>query len=636
MSRIALYRKYRPQDFAQVIGQNFVVQTLKLSIINNKLSHAYIFAGARGTGKTSIAKIFAKAINCLDPHNGDCCNKCANCLIANSNQAIDIIELDAASNNGVEEMRSIIETIPYLPTQFKYKVYIIDEAHMLSTSAWNALLKSIEEPPQHAIFIFATTEFNKIPMTIISRCQRYDFHKLTTEELKSLIDKVCQSENISIDEDAKAKVALLSDGGARDCLSILDQLATYTDNHITMQAINQVFGLVNLDFKIQLLNTLMNPTDNTELWNLIEQIKSNNIDYLALGSDLINYLLDKIIYTKTNNENLLKYLSSPELEAIHGNQDIWFNLIDQFTQMYENIKKYGNGSFYLEMALLRGLNLRPVIHVSPMVNTPSPTVNSPKTVSKPFIESTPITPTISTPEPVTNIDTPYNPSINLNDTFSTVTVTNQYKKPASIPSLIDDEFSVQAKDSDNFNHLVSADTKPINPYLDKDVLKTASQKSSENIPDLDWMNIFMQCAKNNQKDLKEQLNTELTIFKNKQGIYSAESKILIEADKILIASANACILLFNFKNEAKRFNQLFWTKVGYAQFKNLLLNNQDKLIYGIDKKTAKEWTEIYKQRKSESFSDVDLDILKPIRSQSGDELKQNILDILGSDLKIKN
>lgn len=627
MSRIALYRKYRPQDFAQVIGQNFVVQTLRLSIINNKLSHAYIFAGARGTGKTSIAKIFAKTINCLDPHDGDCCNQCTNCLIANSNQAIDIIELDAASNNGVEEMRSVIDTIPYLPSQFKYKVYIIDEAHMLSTSAWNALLKTIEEPPQHAIFIFATTEFHKIPMTIISRCQRYDFHKLTIDELKSLIDRVCSAEDITISLEAKEKVALLSDGGARDCLSILDQLATYTNNQITIESVNQVFGLLNLDFKIQLINTLIDPSSNSQLWSLIEHIKTNNIDYLALGTDLINYLLDKIIYTKTNNENLLKSLSTQELAQIQGNESIWFNLINQFTEMYQNIKKYGNGSFYLEMALLKG--------ATPSPNPPS---ESTKTVIPPSVslaaESEPKIQSTVTP-PTNNV-----PMVNLDSVFSTTTVTSKYQKPTvnSIlsTSINDDEFQIQAKDSDNFNHLVNADAKPINPYLDRGLLKDCAEKANENIPDVDWQKIFLECAKNNQKELKEQMNSELEILKNKQGIYSPESKILIESDKVLITSPNACVLLFNFKNEAKRFNQLFWTKAGYTKFKTLLLNNQDKLIYGIDKKTAKEWTEIYKQRKTETFSDVNLEILKPVRSQTGEELKQNILDILGSDLKIKN
>ena len=650
MSHIALYRKYRPNSFSQVIGQNFVVQTLRSSIINNNISHAYIFSGSRGTGKTSIAKIFAKAINCLNPIDGDCCNECANCLSANSNNAIDVIELDAASNNGVNEIRNVIDTVSYLPSQFKYKVYIIDEAHMLSTSAWNALLKTIEEPPQHAIFIFATTEFNKIPITIISRCQRYDFYKLNLDQLKELIDKVCEHENILISNDAKTKIALLSDGGARDCLSILDQLSIFTNKNINIESINKVFGLIDTDLKIDLINTILK-SDSKKVMDFLVKFKESNIDYLALVKDLISYALDKIVYLKTNNQNLLKVLTISDLFKIDSDESKLFKLIEQLNKTYENIKRFGNGQFYLEIELLK---LTQNEFAPTLVTNQNIEVNEPKVEVK-KVEEIIVQPVESKPEPITSVFNNLNQdnyeSISLDNVFKTTTVTNKYiqNKPIEIQpqTVVDsveestnseenDDFAIRYDDRDNFNHLVNENIRPINPYLDKDIIKQINeQETKTKVPQEDWQTIFFQVAKNNDKDLKTQANNVLEMVKNKPNVYSEESKILVEADKVLIASNNAYILLFNFKNEAKKFNQLFWTKEGYSKFKAMLLENKDRLIYAVDKKTAKEWTEEYRNKRFESFDDVNLDIIKSIKTQSSAEIKQNILDILGSTVKIK-
>ena len=231
-SRIAFYRKYRPKNFSEIIGQKFVIKTLTNSIIKNKKSHAYIFSGPKGVGKTSIAKIFSKAVNCLESDNGDCCNKCDNCILIDKGQAVDVVELDAASNNGVGEVRNIIDTVGYLPNSLKYKVYIIDEAHMLSNAAWNAFLKLVEDPPEYLIFIFATTEPYKFPPTIISRCQRYNFLKLNNLELKEYLLKISEKENIKIDDSSLNKISELSDGSLRDGCSLLDQLDSYTNSNI--------------------------------------------------------------------------------------------------------------------------------------------------------------------------------------------------------------------------------------------------------------------------------------------------------------------------------------------------------------------------------------------------------------------
>jgi len=218
-----LYRKYRPTNFENIVGQDYIIKTLKNSIINDNISHAYIFSGPRGTGKTSTAKVFSKAINCINKNNGSPCEKCEFCT--NFTENPDIIEIDAASNNGVDEIRNLIDNIKLTPTNGKYKVYIIDEVHMLTTSAFNALLLTLEEPPSHAIFILATTNIENVPITILSRCQRFDFQKISIDSLVDKLQEICKKENIEIEEDALYEIAYLSEGGLRDALSLLDQLS---------------------------------------------------------------------------------------------------------------------------------------------------------------------------------------------------------------------------------------------------------------------------------------------------------------------------------------------------------------------------------------------------------------------------
>ena len=224
----ALYRKYRPQTFDDVVGQTSIVKVLKNSIEQHKFCHAYMFFGSRGTGKTSLSKIFARAVNCLDPIDGNPCGKCKNCLAASEKECVDILEIDAASNNGVDEIRELRNKINLVPAELKYKVYIIDEIHMLSIGAFNALLKTLEEPPEHAIFILATTDPQKVPETIISRCQCFSFQRISTDMLIRRLEYVCNCENIKIENDVLKEIALAADGGMRDSLGMLDKLSSYT------------------------------------------------------------------------------------------------------------------------------------------------------------------------------------------------------------------------------------------------------------------------------------------------------------------------------------------------------------------------------------------------------------------------
>lgn len=238
----ALYRKYRPQRFEDVVGQNAIIQTLKNAVVSQRVAHAYLFCGPRGTGKTTVAKIFAKMLNCEDP-NLKPCEKCSNCQSFAAGNHPDIIEIDAASNNGVDEVRNLIERVKYAPMLGTHKVYIIDEVHMMSTGAFNASLKTIEEPPAHVVFILATTEPHKVIPTIVSRCQRYDFNKVGLDDITRRLKTVCSQEKIDVEEEALRLIGQLSDGGMRDSLSILDQCVAYCTSRITVNDVRDIYGL---------------------------------------------------------------------------------------------------------------------------------------------------------------------------------------------------------------------------------------------------------------------------------------------------------------------------------------------------------------------------------------------------------
>ena len=239
MSYTALYRKWRPVSFEDVKGQDPIVQTLKNQITSGRIGHAYLFCGTRGTGKTSIAKIFARAVNCENPVDGSPCNECPTCKAISSGASMNVVEIDAASNNGVENIRDIRDQVQYPPTQGRYRVYIIDEVHMLSVAAFNALLKTLEEPPPHVIFILATTEVHKLLPTILSRCQRFDFKRIAPEDIAGRLEDVAQRENAQLDHDAALLIARVADGALRDALSLLDQCLG-RDRHVTLDIVNPV------------------------------------------------------------------------------------------------------------------------------------------------------------------------------------------------------------------------------------------------------------------------------------------------------------------------------------------------------------------------------------------------------------
>ena len=384
-----LYRKYRPDNFSSIVGQDYMVSILKNAIKNDKISHAYIFSGPRGTGKTSTAKVFAKAINCLNPTEEGPCNECESCLHFKENA--DIIEIDAASNNGVDEIREIINNIKLAPAYSKYKVYIIDEVHMLSTSAFNALLLTLEEPPKHVVFILATTNIEAVPITILSRCQRFDFHKISIADIIKRLKYVISNENIAIDDDALEEIAYISDGGMRDALSILDQLSSTTEK-ITINDVIEHFGSVSKKQINDLFNLILeNDVDNFD--NMMKKFKELAIDYKVLIKKMLEKIEEEAIKVKKNyNYQGLSYDKLKEMA---------FNLADISNYVNMSIDPY----LLIEITLLKYFPGREVKEKLVDESIPNDQ-NTTKIISREIIKENPEK--IKTPAPVaaTNEETP--------------------------------------------------------------------------------------------------------------------------------------------------------------------------------------------------------------------------------------
>ncbi len=353
MSYKALYNKYRSKTFDELVGQQAIVQTLKNALELNKISHAYLFCGPRGTGKTSVARLFAKALNC-EEGIGHQCNKCENCKQINEGEHPDVIEIDAASNSGVQEVRNLIEKVKYAPIKGRYKVYIIDEVHMMTSSAFNALLKTLEEPPEYVVFILCTTDPYKLLPTIISRCQRFEFKKISDNDLKKLIVRVLTSENIKADLETVNLIVELANGGARDSLSMLDQLIAYSGNEIHLNDVRRVFGLTSMDEKLNLLK-IISENNTLQLLNISSEFFKRNVDLSRLTDELLLILKDAFIYSKVQSKNLLVSIDEDKAKAITSifSEAQLFSMIDSLLKCQNEFKTSSNPSFIFQIYLLK-------------------------------------------------------------------------------------------------------------------------------------------------------------------------------------------------------------------------------------------------------------------------------------------
>lgn len=353
MAYQALYRKYRPTNFDEVVGQTHIIQTLKNAIVQNRIAHAYLFCGPRGTGKTSIAKIFAKTLNCTNSQDAPC-GVCENCKMAANGSHPDIIEIDAASNNGVDEVRNLIDKVKYAPMQGKYKIYIIDEVHMMTSGAFNALLKTIEEPPAHVIFIFATTEPNKVLPTIISRCQRFDFNKVSMHDIKYRLSVVCKNEGIEIDENGLTLIAQLADGGMRDALSILDQCVAYCSSHIDVNDIRKIYGVVTSEDIGKLFYSVYKK-DVDSFVKDIQTYSDMGMDIKRLTADFIHMLKDSLILDYSENSTLVSDMNKDMIRKYFKLAPINFRIkcMEELMDTYNKYTYASNALDYLEASLLK-------------------------------------------------------------------------------------------------------------------------------------------------------------------------------------------------------------------------------------------------------------------------------------------
>lgn len=361
MEHLALYRKYRPQNFDEVIGQSHITQTLLNQIKTGNISHAYLFCGTRGTGKTSIAKIFARAINCENiSESGKVCGKCEACVALSNPSNLDIMEIDAASNNGVDSIRDIREKIKYSPVNCKYKIYIIDEVHMLSDSAFNALLKTLEEPPAHAIFILATTEEQKIPATIASRCVKFDFKLVETEELAKHIAKIFDKENISYEKEAVNLIASLGEGSVRDALSVAEMCVAYSNGKVTYENSVKAIGITDRETLNQIAENIINK-NQSQLINVVDGVYKSGKNIAQLSKDMLNYFRDLMIVKSTDNaKDLLKLPTNvfdkmKELSANVSNEKL-LDILTKLCGLEQEFRFTQNAKTLFEVTILNLLS----------------------------------------------------------------------------------------------------------------------------------------------------------------------------------------------------------------------------------------------------------------------------------------
>lgn len=576
MSYQVLYRTYRPSRFDEVVGQEYIVKILKNTIKNKRIAHAYLFAGPRGTGKTTIAKLFAKAINCED-FNEEACDNCPSCLAFKENNHPDIIELDAASNNSVDDIREIIEQVPYSPIVGKYKVYIIDEVHMLSSSAFNALLKTLEEPPAHVVFILATTDPQKIIPTVLSRCQRYNFSKISNLNMEKKMVEILNKEHLQYEDKALDEVAMLAEGGMRDALSILEQILSYNNDGIFLEDVQRIFGLSTKEEKVELLIKIHN--DLTGSINLLRQMYDSGIDPKRLCVDLLEIIKESLIYSDDQNETLLNKLSKFDcmniLDVVSVN-----DLLSDITYLEEALNKArSNQSFltYLELAEVKmgGNSSKHTIKTKPAIT---------QTVTRTVVEEPKV-------ETVVAEEVKEEPQVVVEEPVVEQTITED------IPNWLESGGSNLGLESDapiETNEAPIITPEPIMETLVQDFTGGTSVEEEHEVLneqpiDIEYLAALLLTANKNEKVSDSIIYNRLEMYKldpNKRKFYellrntdlfaSGKDVIIVTGPKLYIDNINAT----ENRNELYRF---FMEEFGL-----------DKVIYGVEDNKRGELISIYK------------------------------------------
>ena len=510
MSYLALYRKYRSKNFDELVGQEAIKQTLENSLKIQKISHAYLFSGPRGTGKTSVARLFAKALNC-EKGNGEICNECSNCRAINEGSHPDVIEIDAASNSGVDEVRELIEKVKYAPIQGKYKVYIIDEVHMMTNSAFNALLKTLEEPPSYVVFILCTTEPYKLLPTILSRCQRYEFKKITDVELRKLITHVLKEEGVSATNDAINLIVELANGGARDSLSLLDQVISYAGSNIEEEDVIKMFGLVSSQDKIRLLENIKD-RNTLKVLKTYDEFIIRNIDLSRLVNELLTLLKDSLVYLKTRDKSLIT--SSKEEDAkeimLKFDESELLSYIDLLLKCQNEFKTTSDPNFLFEIYLLK------LLKVGTSQEVTVQTVETP--IKKPVITA-----------PLPQEQTP----VSTNNTAKT----QDFAKTNAVP----EEKVNEVKPAANLK------LKPSNTEFA--VLETEGDIRQITMDELIKLTIISN--RDERKMLSERWNAlEQLINDPNEGPYAS---LLLDSRPYIVTNSNL-ILICDYKNTAKKIN----------------------------------------------------------------------------------
>ena len=561
MAYKALYRSYRPQNFEELAGQQHIVKTLKNAVKQNKIAHAYLFCGPRGTGKTTVAKILAKAINCTCENKENIpCDECENCISIMNGTHPDIVEIDAASNNGVDEVRDLIEKVKYAPIEGKYKVYIIDEVHMMSTGAFNALLKTLEEPPAHVVFVLATTEPHKILPTIISRCQRFDFSKINDQSIVERLETVLEGENIQCEREALELVASLADGGMRDALSILEQCLAYS-SHLTVKDINEIYGIVSSAQKLSFLKSLMNK-DIPVILNRIEEMFQTGIDVKRLTTDLIDILKDIIIYKNTQDVDCLFVLKQEEIEGIvpYITAEETFTYIDILIQADQQYKFASNAKLYFELAMLKIANKVTEEKKIIVETVQKELIKSPIKEETVKIEKTPI---IEKTEEVRL------KSADLNiENEGTEEPIVEIAEPIQEEILVYNESPIKFEKIEDIDSLINEE-----PVLKNETVKTieptSSFKEEMNINNVevdfnDILNILVQANKKVLMDIQEKWSV---IQRYKFNLNTAKLASMLCDGQPVAASSNGLVIAFEFQPMVNQINNGNY----YLELKQFLL-----------------------------------------------------------------